>query len=217
MTQIDLEDWLTSSAEDTPASRSHKPGSASAIKMTDISGQRCLQLSRLSGPLGLLEKMLLDTSLWASTKCFLIWKQQTTPQGHLLFRLSPQMLRTDEIGSGLLHTPTATANQMAPSMNSGWWPTPDTRGFTNEGSLQLLAKNTETKEEFCAMSHRAGRKRHDKFFPTPTARDYKDNGSSPAELQRNSVTLETHAGGQLNPTWVEWLMGYPEGWTDLNS
>jgi hypothetical protein len=22
-------------------------------------------------------------------------------------------------------------------------------------------------------------------------------------------------GGSLNPTWVEWLMGYPEGWTDL--
>ena len=22
--------------------------------------------------------------------------------------------------------------------------------------------------------------------------------------------------GQLNPTWVEWLMGYPTGWTDLN-
>ena len=21
--------------------------------------------------------------------------------------------------------------------------------------------------------------------------------------------------GQLNPTWVEWLMGYPSGWTDL--
>ena len=24
-------------------------------------------------------------------------------------------------------------------------------------------------------------------------------------------------GGQLNPMWVEWLMGYPEGWTDLSS
>lgn len=24
-------------------------------------------------------------------------------------------------------------------------------------------------------------------------------------------------GGQLNPTWVEWLMGYPIGWTDLNA
>jgi DNA (cytosine-5)-methyltransferase 1 len=23
------------------------------------------------------------------------------------------------------------------------------------------------------------------------------------------------ATGKLNPTWVEWLMGYPEGWTDL--
>lgn len=24
-------------------------------------------------------------------------------------------------------------------------------------------------------------------------------------------------GGQLNPTWVEWLMGFPIGWTDLQS
>jgi hypothetical protein len=22
------------------------------------------------------------------------------------------------------------------------------------------------------------------------------------------------AGGSLNPTWVEWLMGFPLGWTD---
>ena len=22
-------------------------------------------------------------------------------------------------------------------------------------------------------------------------------------------------GGHLNPTWVEWLMGWPVGWTDL--
>ena len=22
--------------------------------------------------------------------------------------------------------------------------------------------------------------------------------------------------GQLNPEWVEWLMGYPIGWTELN-
>ena len=29
--------------------------------------------------------------------------------------------------------------------------------------------------------------------------------------------LRTDAGGQLNPTWVEWLMGFPLGWTDLSA
>ena len=50
-------------------------------------------------------------------------------------------------------------------------------------------------------------------FATPCARDWKDNGKSPAELTRNSETLATQAGGKLNPTWVEWLMGWPLGWT----
>jgi hypothetical protein len=31
----------------------------------------------------------------------------------------------------------------------------------------------------------------------------------------NQFSEETNDGGQLNPTWVEWLMGWPLGWTDL--
>lgn len=31
------------------------------------------------------------------------------------------------------------------------------------------------------------------------------------------LDLATSVGGQLNPTWVEWLMGFPLGWTDLNA
>ena len=50
-------------------------------------------------------------------------------------------------------------------------------------------------------------------FPTPTARIWKDNGKSPSELARNSKTLSVVAGGKLNPDWVEWLMGFPIGWT----
>lgn len=54
-----------------------------------------------------------------------------------------------------------------------------------------------------------------RMWPTPCARDYKDNGKSPAELNRNSTTLATIAGGQLSPMWVEWLMNWPIGHTEL--
>ena len=56
-----------------------------------------------------------------------------------------------------------------------------------------------------------------KMLPTPAARDWKDNGTSPAELNRNSVTLATIAGGSLNPMWVEWLMGFPADHTALSA
>ena len=53
-----------------------------------------------------------------------------------------------------------------------------------------------------------------KAFPTPTAHNAKEC-ASPSEYNRNTPTLATHAGGKLNPTWVEWLMGWPLEWTDL--
>jgi hypothetical protein len=52
-------------------------------------------------------------------------------------------------------------------------------------------------------------------WPTPVARMWKDNGTSPSELNRNSETLAVQVGGKLNPAWVEWLMGWPLEWTDL--
>lgn len=55
------------------------------------------------------------------------------------------------------------------------------------------------------------------LWPPPAAREYRDNGRSPSEMNRNSTTLATIAGGQLSPMWVEWLMGYPIGWTELNA
>ena len=51
-------------------------------------------------------------------------------------------------------------------------------------------------------------------FPTPTVQDAKNNGSQ-SQQKRNTPPLNVVAGGQLNPTWVEWLMGWPIGWTDL--
>ncbi len=51
------------------------------------------------------------------------------------------------------------------------------------------------------------------LYPTPNARDWKDSG--PTQGNRHSPNLGTVVGGQLNPTWVEALMGYPRGWTDI--
>jgi hypothetical protein len=48
---------------------------------------------------------------------------------------------------------------------------------------------------------------------TPNSRDWKDTG--PSQGNRKSPNLGTQAGGSLSPTWVEWLMGFPLGWTAL--
>jgi hypothetical protein len=62
------------------------------------------------------------------------------------------------------------------------------------------------------------------LWPTPTASMSK--GSSPAALTRKNgkdrsrdrldhFLQATEGSGHLNPQFVEWLMGYPIGWSDL--
>lgn len=60
-----------------------------------------------------------------------------------------------------------------------------------------------------------------RMWPTPTATD--GPASSCANVPVNgllgrAVHLdETTTGGSLNPTWVEWLQGFPLEWTALNA
>lgn len=65
------------------------------------------------------------------------------------------------------------------------------------------------------------------MFPTPTTGAGLCGGTGNyQQLQRlcedEIVTDEERRnmsqgnGGQLNPTWVEWLMGFPLGWTDID-
>jgi site-specific DNA-cytosine methylase len=49
-------------------------------------------------------------------------------------------------------------------------------------------------------------------WPTPVA---DDTGHRKNKYAQGGTALSTKAGGQLNPMWVEWLMGWPLGWTDL--
>ncbi len=56
-----------------------------------------------------------------------------------------------------------------------------------------------------------------KLWPTPTARDWRSGKASPATHARNARPLNEKVGGNLNPTWTEWLMGFPLGWTALSA
>lgn len=64
-----------------------------------------------------------------------------------------------------------------------------------------------------------------RMWPTPRASEWKGTGplgskSHNHRLEKGyldaTVQERSQVSGSLNPAWVEWLMGYPEGWTDLN-
>jgi hypothetical protein len=61
-----------------------------------------------------------------------------------------------------------------------------------------------------------------KMWPTPTSISPAKNGYNEAGNSCGLVAIrkrisdeDSQATGQLNPMWVEWLMGFPLGWTDL--
>ena len=49
------------------------------------------------------------------------------------------------------------------------------------------------------------------LWPTPHANCYTGSGHGPNKM--GAPNLQTQVGGTLNPTWVEWLMGYRIEWT----
>ena len=148
-------------------------------------------------------------------------QKMTDISGRSLFQLVPRTPPTAEIGSGLLHTPRAKANQMAPSMNSGWrqpemWPTPIARDYKGARKPETLKAVGRDAKNSLPDAVRSG------LWPTPTANE--DAAGTPnGKMQRQlgnhpdirGTTPEQWKCGTLNPQWVEWLMGYPEGWTDL--
>lgn len=191
-----------SSQEDFLASLSAAPGSDAARQMTVISGRKCCALSTRRDPLGCLERTLLASSTWNSTLCFLTWKASATPAGRLLFQLAVSMPDTDETESGLWPTTHGfsqdgrsngpSGNELGRAVNRSLWPTPNTRsGGPN-------TKSTATHTGGIDLEGAV------KLMPTPTS-NRRDG------LQSHGVNV---VSGSLNPTWVEWLMGYPLAWTD---
>ena len=99
------------------------------------------------------------------------------------------------------------------------WPTPRASAAMAEKSENL--KRRVDKKGFLG----AKLEESVAMWPTPTARDWKDSGKAVINSDRNLLPQKVakcdkekwvKGGGALNPTWVEWLMGYQGGWTDLN-
>jgi DNA (cytosine-5)-methyltransferase 1 len=116
------------------------------------------------------------------------------------------------------------------------WPTPATKGYGHaaEGMVGNLIEKIEhgvisklEAEQMLSLPKLENHRTWKKKFPTPCATDHKGSGQTGQLRDRldyatergatksNTFTAPTVLGGQLNPTWVEWLMGWPPGWTDL--
>jgi hypothetical protein len=50
------------------------------------------------------------------------------------------------------------------------------------------------------------------LLPTPCARDYRSPNRDTSFLDQ----LPNRIGGKLRPQFVEWMMGFSEGWTELD-
>lgn len=213
----------------SPASRSPSPGSDEAREMTVTSGLKCCELLRSSGPAGCLVKMLLASSIWRSTRCFLTWKPSATPGGRSLFLLRPSTPRTGGTDAPSWPTPTAadtytgrmkSTQQKAGSMHSlnlaaaiNMWPTPSASDcgrtainphLTRNGTIRHIGKNGG--QSYARLDAVAA------MFPTPTASEADRGGKGYRHGGLRCVIPEE--SGQLNPDWVEWLMGFPPGWTE---
>tara|TARA_R100000951_G_C2634027_1_gene178661 strand:+ start:170 stop:1168 length:999 start_codon:yes stop_codon:yes gene_type:complete len=119
-----------------------------------------------------------------------------------------------------------------------YWPTPTTaevskipaqanygqKGLNNHPRIRGYPKRQKMKKDTKGFD--GGTKIRQKW-PTPNTSDA--NGANlphdigrnylraevlPEEIQKKNCT-EAREHGQLNPSWVEWLMGWPIGWTAL--
>ena len=112
---------------------------------------------------------------------------------------------------------------------SGLWPTPTVCGNYNRKGASSTSGDglatvvrmfptptaTNTKANHMRGADNGKPREARNYLATPTARDWRSGKASQATMDRNSRPLSEQIGGQLNPNWVEWLMGWPPGWTDL--
>jgi hypothetical protein len=124
---------------------------------------------------------------------------------------------TEGKGSGLWRTPCATDGDQEKGPRGdliaqirGWkghlLPTPSAMEYgTNQGGG--MGRTGPIRPSLGTMARKG-------LWPTPTKHNAQETGA-PSQMERHTPQLGDLVGGQLNPTWVEWLLGYPLHWTEV--
>ena len=101
----------------------------------------------------------------------------------------------------------------------GFWPTPRS---CSAMTATITPENSHNPKRFRNLETIVGRR----TWPTPQASDNRDRGCMEDPVVKRRIKIgkqvglttqvkQTKQSGSLNPMWVEWLMGWPVGWTDL--
>ena len=243
--QMDLEELLTLSQGDSPASRGQSQELKQGQKMTVTSGQKWLPLLKtynLSGSLAKMSEVLL-TNPWACPGHSLTWNASGIKPSHLLFQLRLVAHPTRGIDAGLLQEMWATPNtmdhlpqrsaeatkKMMQGHRKGRKRPSNLREQVNPRTVTLwrtpdtgaggtsgLLKQGKTHRE--SGHHITVRLQDQVVNPHlwPTPTAQDGkNNGGPSQHERNIKPLNAAVDGTLNCDWTEWLMGYPLGWTNL--
>lgn len=222
MSEQDYEQ-LTLFPADSHASRFPWQESKKEKGMTVTYGLKCSELSESCARIALSVKTFLESSRLPPGKWSRIWSRQGITSSCSILKLRLSELGTGEQGcssSGapkMWKTPVvadATARKMfvnsrgEPNLSGQvkLWPTPR----ANEGKdvLQSVPPSRQKEPGKCNLTNAVAMS----LLTTPCAADA--TGSTGGTNHRS---LRTDVAGQLNPAWVEWLQGFPIGWTDLNA
>src|SRR5579885_398808 len=206
---------LTSSAEDSPA----------RISATPESGRELTANAAASGEntRGLLASYDRASRSWKTSQlCFTgewaefseTWPRSGMTRSGQAFELRTLARRTSANASGLLPTPLSS---------DGTKDSPNRRDSSGRRGWATPTASDGKRVPDWNRPNRMGGGRDlvtDVALRTPTSRDWK-GPSAKSWRERthgdSTPTLPDQIGGQLNPMWVEWLMGYPLGWTDLKA
>lgn len=224
---------LTLFPEASPVNLSQSQENKKEKTTTVISGQNLLNKYEPLGRPMLFAKMFLASSSWLSKRCVLTWKLKAIQSKRLLFQLAVSVRSTSEIGSGLLPTPTKDSVSMRKSKyKQGGIPLTT---YLQQSLLPTPTAVSRVRSEETLAKCQAFRKKNAnqntvplyleetvlRMFPTPKANDYRSGMENRFNTHHTQQLNDTMAylhskTSRLNPPFVEQMLGYPIGWSELS-